>query len=196
MTQLILGLDPGPTESAICLYEPGQPGRVLKAEKMPNREMRQRLYEREWAIWNNRPDTPLFVVEYMRPRGMPTSAEEMDTMFELGRLVQCWQGHWQKINRMDVKLALCGKVNATDANIRRALIDRWGGDKAIAGTKKCPVCKGKGWIGRLHVPCPRDTTKLGPLCGGAIPAGPLHNISGDCWSSLAICVAWSERMTR
>jgi hypothetical protein len=43
----------------------------------------------------------------------------------------------QHIYRKDIKLNLCGQVKAKDANVRQALIDRFG----VVGTKKNP-----GWF--------------------------------------------------
>lgn len=184
----IIGLDPGNAQSAIVVYEPGSPGRVVEFFDELNQmvpEYLARQYLKGAAV---------LVAEYMRPRGMPTSAEEMDTMFELGRMRQCWSGEFVKFDRKDVKLLLCGSVRATDSTIRQALLDRWGGSKAIAGPKKCPVCKGKGWYGRQHKACPNldiDLNGKRTVCFGGDSAGPLHGISGDEWSALALAVAYS-----
>ena len=42
------------------------------------------------------------------------------------------------VYREDVKLHLCGSPRAKDANIRQALIDRWGGKAEAVGTVKKP----------------------------------------------------------
>jgi hypothetical protein len=43
------------------------------------------------------------------------------------------------VYRKDVKLYLCGSLRATDANIRAALLDRFGPGREIAvGTKRAP----------------------------------------------------------
>jgi len=43
----------------------------------------------------------------------------------------------ERISRRAVKLHLCGSARAKDANIRQALIDRYGGSAAI-GRKAAP----------------------------------------------------------
>jgi hypothetical protein len=42
------------------------------------------------------------------------------------------------LQRRAVKLALCGDSRAKDANIRQALIDRFGGKDAAIGRKAAP----------------------------------------------------------
>lgn len=43
-----------------------------------------------------------------------------------------------RIFRRDIKLHLCNSVRAKDANIRQALIDRYGGKEKAIGKKKSP----------------------------------------------------------
>ena len=104
-------------------------------------------------------------IEYMRPRGMPTSKEEMDTQFVAGRFVQAWGGKWSKVYRKDVKMHLCNSMRAKDSNIRQALLDRFagtgGGKTPQIGTKNCK--------------------------------GPLYGVKADIWSALAVAVTFSER---
>lgn len=182
----IIGLDPGPTQSALVLYQPGKPGRILRHVTSPNAECR------EWLLVHG-PTRATLVVEYMRPRGMPTSVEEMDTMFELGRMVESWGGVFEKVGRQDVKLHLCGSARGNDATVRQALIDRWGGSAATRGPKKCTNCGGKGWYGRDHTEC-QNFKGDWPGDEGCFesPAGALHGITGDQWSALAISAVWSE----
>jgi hypothetical protein len=44
---------------------------------------------------------------------------------------------WSRVTRRQVKLHLCGSMKAKDANIRQAILDRFGGSAAI-GLKKTP----------------------------------------------------------
>ena len=69
---------------------------------------------------------------------MAVGAEVFDTV--------CWAGRFAEaahrvpvvmLPRRAVKLALCGDSRAKDANIRQALIDRFGGSAAI-GRKAAP----------------------------------------------------------
>ena len=135
---MIIGLDPGSTQSAYVVYDP-KTKTVREHAIVPNEKMR--------SILNGimgRSGTTL-VIEYMRPRGMPMSAESMDTMFELGRMVEHWFGEWVKVYRGDVKLALCGNVRANDANIRAALIDMFGGKQETKKGGKLYKIAGDQW---------------------------------------------------
>jgi hypothetical protein len=76
------------------------------------------------------------VIEQVQSYGMAVGREVFETVFWSGRFAQTWQqkqdgtgaGYtWSMLPRKDVKLALCGSMKAKDANIRQALIDRYGG---------------------------------------------------------------------
>jgi hypothetical protein len=71
--------------------------------------------------------------------GMPVGAEVFDTCLWIGRFMQKWSQHARctlpsLVFRKDVKMHLCGVTKAKDANIRQALIDKFG----APGTKKAP----------------------------------------------------------
>lgn len=176
---VILAIDPGPTHSGYVVYgDAGDGPRVFEAESaIANFSLAHRVFGRpeEWTL----------AVEYMRPRGQPMSKESMDTMFALGRMTaEAPESDIIKVAREDVKLYLCGTMRGiSDANVRQALIDLFGGrDKAIGGVK-CPKCKGKGWFGAGRPECPE--------CKGTKwlhPPGPLFKVSGHAWSALAVAV--------
>ncbi|HXS31741.1 MAG TPA: hypothetical protein VN755_12965 [Steroidobacteraceae bacterium] len=76
----------------------------------------------------------VLVVEKIASYGMAVGAEVFQTCVESGRFWQEWTrrdllAYW--MTRADVKLAICGQTRAKDANIRTALIDRFGGPEAI-----------------------------------------------------------------
>jgi hypothetical protein len=74
--------------------------------------------------------------------GMPVGREVFETCLWIGRFVEAWAsrgGEYRLVYRREVKLHLCESVRANDANIRAALIDRFGpGKPAAIGTKKAP----------------------------------------------------------
>lgn len=123
----ILAIDPGPTESAWCLYENGKP---FDWNKTPNEELIVKLGH------NVRP-AEILVIEKVESFGMAVGAEVFETVFWSGRFAQKWGPNFNRLGRKDVKLHLCGSMRAKDANIRQALIDRFGGPAAI-GKKKSP----------------------------------------------------------
>lgn len=76
------------------------------------------------------------VIEQIESFGMPVGAEVFETAFWSGRFAEAWRQQgltcsFSRIGRKAVKLALCGTVKAKDANIRQALIDRFGGPSCI-----------------------------------------------------------------
>lgn len=154
MTRL-LAIDPGSRESAFLVLVDGVPG---DHGKIPNEQLRANLrgLGRAWSE---------AVIEFMSPRGLPTSREEMETLWWAGRFAEALQPlEAQRVTRDAVKYHLVGRRNkVTDTNIRQVLIDRFGGigGKAEAiGTKKAP--------------------------------GPLYGISADVWAALAVAIAWQE----
>jgi len=127
--QVLIAVDPGPTESAWCLLREGNP---VAWGKEPTPLVRDRL--RGWRV-------PVYI-EMIASYGMAVGREVFDTCTWIGRMEQVvedcgCQAH--RIFRIDVKTHLCKRPNANDSNIRQALIDRFGPgkDKAI-GTKKRP----------------------------------------------------------
>lgn len=76
-------------------------------------------------------------IEMIASYGMPVGREVFETALWVGRFVQAWQhpkhAPYTLVYRREVKLHVCSNPRANDSNIRRALIDRWGGD---AATKK------------------------------------------------------------
>lgn len=174
----VMAIDPGNVKSAWCRFDGA---RVQEFGKCFNEELLARLTQLERTGCH-------IAIEYMSPRGMPTSQEEMDTQFWAGRFVQAACGlPWTLVKRREVKLHLCGSMRAKDSNIRQALIDKFGGEAVAIGAKKCPKCKGKGWFGRDRAKCPECRGD-----GWRSRPGPLHGIAADVWSALAIAVTWWE----
>ena len=173
----ILALDPGSAKSAWVLLKDGVPI--------------------EFAIDDNESILDFVVkplddchrtIEMMKARGMPTANEELMTCVWIGRFMQASGHPWTFVYRQDVKLHLCGRVTASDANIRCALIDRYGGKDTAIGGVKCKYCKGKGWYGNGRPTC--------PVCKGEKwlhPPGPLHGLHADLWQALAVAVTFVDQ---
>ena len=125
----ILAIDPGNEASAWCVVVDGRP---FESGKQQNAEVLAKL--REW-----RTEGWLLAVEMIASYGMPVGREVFDTCLWIGRFIERWGGDHMLVYRREVKLLHCGSARAKDANIRAALIDRFGPgkDKAI-GTKKAP----------------------------------------------------------
>ena len=129
---MLLAIDPGPQASAWVEYDNG---RLVSFGIGPNRELLRVIYGSEAAE---------FAVEMIASYGMSVGADVFETAVWSGRFIQTW-AHYRRestvrrVYRRDVKLTLCGSSRAKDANVRQALIDKFGPgkDKAI-GRKAAP----------------------------------------------------------
>ncbi len=130
----LISIDPGTTMSAYCIFEDGVPVRFGKVD---NEELRLLLITYRTFKGN-------CVCERIRGYGMVVGKEVFQTCEWSGRFQESWLAgcgnstEWHWLDRKDVKLNLCRSPKAKDANIRQAVIDRFGGkDKAI-GKKSQP----------------------------------------------------------
>lgn len=130
--KVILAIDPGTTESGWVILENGVP---VEFGKHDNEYVLERVYGRHLA-----PTLPTrMAIEMVASYGMPVGAEVFETCVWAGRFIEAWGGGEERVYRRDVKLHLCGQARAKDANIRQALIDRFGpGKDAAIGRKATP----------------------------------------------------------
>jgi hypothetical protein len=132
----ILAIDPGPEESAWLIYDSFGLRPIAQSGIEENDRLLSRLQEE--GAGRNYSQNPL-VIEMIASYGMPVGKEVFETCVWIGRFIEAWPCFCQRFYRNDIKMHLCGSVRAKDANVRQALIDRFGPgkDKAI-GTKKAP----------------------------------------------------------
>jgi hypothetical protein len=123
----ILAIDPGSYQSAWLRFEGGRPqGFGITANEILVKALRT----------GGLPD--LVVIEKIESYGMAVGAEVFDTVWWAGRFAEAAaRVPVVMLPRRAVKLALCGDSRAKDANIRQALIDRFGGSAAV-GRKAAP----------------------------------------------------------
>lgn len=121
-----MAIDPGPEKSAWVQLENGLP--VVGGIEQNDDLLR--------ILRCSGPGEQM-AVEMIASYGMAVGKEVFETCVWIGRFIQTWKGDHAKVYRKDVKMHLCGNPRAKDPNIRQALIDRFGGEKAI-GTKKAP----------------------------------------------------------
>jgi hypothetical protein len=123
----ILAIDPGTTRSAWLRFEGDRPqGFGITANDVLVRALRT----------GGLPD--VVVIEKVESYGMAVGAEVFDTVWWAGRFAEAASRvPVVMLPRRAVKLALCGDSRAKDANIRQALIDRFGGSAAV-GRKAAP----------------------------------------------------------
>lgn len=141
MSTVIYGLDPGTTASAIVLVGDGGP---VRGYVWPNDALLQHL--RTNSAWLD----GTLVIEQVESFGMPVGREVFETVWWSGRFAEAWELRgrpWARVSRREVKLHICGSARAKDANIRQAIIDRFGGSKQAAigvKAKKGPLYGLKG----------------------------------------------------
>ncbi len=140
----LLAIDPGPTESAFVVWD----GEKIESyrNECPNGEMldvvrRHALSEPQGRI----------AIEMIACYGMAVGQETFETCVWIGRLMERWytfasgEREPERIVRGKVKMHLCHSMQAKDANIRQAIIDRLG----APGKKKTPGATfgiaGDGW---------------------------------------------------
>ena len=123
----ILGIDPGPQECGVCWLVDGEP--ISPAVAMTHALL---------AYLSGMRTDSFVVIEKIECYGMAVGATIFDTAYVIGRMLQILDDRsmpWVLMPRRDVKLHLCGSARAKDANVRQALIDRFGpvGTKAKKG---------------------------------------------------------------
>lgn len=127
----VFAIDPGNEQSAWVLYD-GQ--RVLDHAKVSNDVLLAQVETME-TLWHL-PVVHQVVIEQVESFGMAVGREVFETVFWSGRFAQACPARvrWDRLPRKAVKLHLCQSMRAKDANIRQALLDRFG----EKGTKKAP----------------------------------------------------------
>jgi hypothetical protein len=125
----ILAIDPGPTQSAWVFLVDGE---VKGFAKEPNQLLLDAL---RGNAWNGGPTA--VVIEWITVASV-AGAEVYQTCRWVGRFEQA-AGGAELLPRTEIKQHLFGKVNvkSADALVRRAMLDRFGGDGA-KGTKAAP----------------------------------------------------------
>lgn len=130
-----LGLDPGPTHSALIEWD-GE--RVISYRFEHNVAILAELYQIAEDIVAGDPQ-PKLVIEKIESFGMAVGAETFETVFWSGRFAEAYgMDQVSRLGRKAVKLHLCQSVRATDSNIRQAILDRFGGKEVAIGKKASP----------------------------------------------------------
>ena len=124
----VLAIDPGFKQSGWLLCD-SEPFSIRDMGISSNDDVRIRCAHEAFDV---------VVIEHISMGGMIAGQETFDTCFEAGRFAETAAPRpFVLLKRIKVKLHLCGQARAKDANIRQALIDRFGGSEAI-GKKKTP----------------------------------------------------------
>lgn len=120
----VVAIDPGPKDSAIIFWD----GEHICNTDILENELMLKEVQYPWKDCH-------LAIEMVQSFGMAVGEEVFQTVLWTGRFVQAWEPRpWSLVYRKDVKMHLCQSMRAKDANIRQALVDRFG----AVGTKKKP----------------------------------------------------------
>jgi len=125
---MILAIDPGPTESA---YVKLSGTRVVECAKVANEDLLN-------IVRAHRGLRITTAVEMIASYGMAVGAEVFETCVTIGRICEALGDEPVRVKRIEVKTNICHSAKANDANIRQAVIDRYGGKDAAIGKKAKP----------------------------------------------------------
>jgi hypothetical protein len=129
---MTLAIDPGTTQSQYVVWD-GQ--RVLDHGLALNEVLLDFLD----GFQNHKELRPC--IEMVASYGMAVGREVFETVYWIGRFderLRALGTNPVRVFRKDVKLHLCHTNKAKDANIRQALIDRFGGKERAIGRKAAP----------------------------------------------------------
>jgi len=122
---MVLAIDPGPEKSAWVVWN----GKCIRAHSISaNATLSSRASL--FHLVHSPYDT---VIEMIEGRGMRVGASVFETCVWIGRFMERFTTT-ERIYRRTVKLHICGSSRAKDADIRQALIDRFG----APGRKSAP----------------------------------------------------------
>lgn len=157
----IFAIDPGPEKSAYVEYDPTKTVMpILGWGHAPNSELLRELCA---------PVPRTGVIEVMQSYMLRVGASVFLTCEWIGRFDRQWyQVHaerpLERLTKPEVSLHLCNRRNATKADLRGALYEKFGDGsrRSVVGVKKEP--------------------------------GPLYGLTGDhVWDALALAVTWHEQ---
>lgn len=130
---IVLAIDPGPTESAWLTYDT----ETRHPEEWGKRE-NESLIDR----MNDHMIGDATAIEMIASYGMAVGADVFQTALWVGRFFQrvreSSRPNPRLLYRREVKLHLCGSMQAKDANVRAALMDLYGGKDKAVGKKASP----------------------------------------------------------
>jgi hypothetical protein len=171
---LIAGIDPGPEQSALVLIDTASGSPLCACDWRPNPEIEAILRrsatgdvqeDPEWGYlpWAN------LAIEWISTYSKAVGQSVFHTARWVGRFEVAWGRGNELVTTVDVRQALCRTQKAGPAQIREAILDRFGGKERAIGTKKS-----RGVLYRM---------RTGPTGG-----------SPHMWSALGIALTLADRL--
>ena len=130
---IVIGCDPGYEHSALVTWE-STIGRIVDHVEDTN----DRIIEHFRGRTSH--DNAVLVIEQIESFGMAVGKSTFETVYWSGRFAEAFHPRRvERIVRRVIKLHLCGQSRANDANVRQAIMDRFGDTTEKAyGNKKTP----------------------------------------------------------
>jgi hypothetical protein len=125
---IILGIDPGPNEHAFVWWDADEK-RVAELDTFDSFTHFSKFDKLDMLC-----KVRSVACEWIESYGMAVGQEVFRTVAGIGWLAGTIGTEVRLVPRKSVKMHLCQSMRAKDANIRQALIDRFG----VVGTKKAP----------------------------------------------------------
>jgi len=126
---IVVGLDPGTKQTGLAIWDGSE---ILHHETIPN----QCLLEQLRAPGSGLPVSSVVAVERLHPYGVRVGADTFQTIEFFGAVCECLRRfEIVRVYRREVKAHWLGKASGNDADIRRAMMERYGepGKKAAPG---------------------------------------------------------------
>lgn len=140
---MIVAIDPGTESSAWVVYRAG--ANKVEAFGLEKNEVVRGRMDKGYFCWvkdaPGKPDGAFadrLVIEMIKGYGNAMGDEILKTCFWIGRFVERWDDQHVLIPRKTVVTTLCMNPRANDANVRQAIIDRYGGKLLAIGKKAAP----------------------------------------------------------
>lgn len=150
MHHYIFAIDPANIESGFVIFDV-KDYKPIAFGKVHNEDLRDMIRSgdfRDIHFFGNPEDEVIPAIEMVASYGMPVGRDVFETCVWIGRFYESFmtarRGYSklytkpQYVYRKDVKMNLCGRTSAKDANIRQALIDRFAKTPNGKGTKDNP----------------------------------------------------------
>jgi len=131
LSRLLFAIDPGTVHSGVIFLRGKE---LIKFGKVDNGAVLE-------LIKNDTFDD--ISIEMIASYGMAVGQEVFETCVWIGRFMQAAHARpvpvpTRRITRREIKLHLCGTSQANDSNVRKRLVDIFGGVDVAVGNKKDP----------------------------------------------------------
>lgn len=132
----LLALDPGDKKTGFVVYGT-KTKKVIAKGVISNEDLIALIEQRDPLICAERMAIEI-IISYGQRIGMST----INTAKWVGRFIQAWKTAFgtkcYEVRRPDVKTHVCYSASASDAGLREAICDRYGGEEIALGDKKTP----------------------------------------------------------